>query len=178
MTTTIGPCILVAGIGNILLGDDGFGVEVARRLSERSLPAGVTVRDFGIRGMDLAYALLDPYDAVLFVDTASREGEPGTLYVIEPEIDPTATATIEAHGMDPVKVLALARAMGAPPVLTYLVGCEPGFMPPPDSDDVVMELTEPVRKAVNEAVEVVESLIEKISVMHGGTETGSDGEGR
>src|SRR4051794_2790954 len=98
------PRILIAGIGNIFLGDDGFGPEVARRLIERGLPEDIWVEDFGIRGMDLAYALLEEHDAVIFVDTASREQEPGTLYLIEvPEFGEGEVA-IDTHGMDPVKV--------------------------------------------------------------------------
>ena len=167
MTSVAPSRILVAGIGNIFLGDDGFGVETARRLQARALPEGVTVQDFGIRGLDLAYALLDPYDAVIFVDTASRGESAGTLYLIEPEIDPSATATLDAHGMDPVKVLALARALGAQPARTWIVGCEPGFMPLADSEDVVMELTPRVEAAVGEAVKMVEELTGRVVRGHG-----------
>ncbi len=80
------PNILVAGIGNIFLGDDGFGVEVIRRLSSREFPAEVRVEDFGIRGYDLAYALLDGPDVTILVDAAARGGAPGTIYVIEPDV--------------------------------------------------------------------------------------------
>jgi hydrogenase maturation protease len=132
-----------------------------RRLAARVLPEGVRVVDFGIRGLDLAYALLDPYDALIFVDTASGGERPGTLYLIEPEID-AVEATLDAHGMDPVKVLALARTLGAAPTRTFLVACEPGFLPDVESEDVVMELSEPVRAAVDEAMRMVESLIEEI----------------
>lgn len=154
--------ILVAGIGNIFLGDDGFGVKVAQRLAQRAQEAGVRIVDFGTRGLDLVYALLEPLDAVVFVDTAARGQAPGTLYLIEPELDPNTVATIDAHGMDPVKVLALAQSMGMPPLPTYVVGCEPGFIPPPESEDVVMELSMPVDGAVSEAVEMVESLLERM----------------
>jgi hydrogenase maturation protease len=156
------PSILVAGIGNVFLGDDGFGVEVARRLTARTLPAGVRVVDFGIRGMDLAYALLDPLDGLILVDAASRGEPPGTLYLIEPKLDPDGPASLDTHGMDPVKVLALARTLGALPKQTFLVACEPAFLPPPESDEVVMELSEPVRVAVDDAVHMVVSLIETI----------------
>jgi hydrogenase maturation protease len=105
--------VLVAGIGNIFLGDDGFGVEVVRRLAERPLPEGVEVKDFGIRGMDLAYALQDDYGLVVFVDATPRGGEPGTLYLIDPEIEDDGEATLDTHGMDPVKVIKLSRALGA-----------------------------------------------------------------
>ncbi len=154
--------ILVAGIGNVFLGDDGFGVETARRLAARPLPDGVRVVDFGIRGMDLVYALLDSYDAVIFLDTASRGEPPGTLTLIEPEIDPSVPMTLDAHGMDPVKVLALARGLGAPPTRILLVACEPGFLPPAESEDVVMALSAPVQAAVEAAVQRVEALIEEI----------------
>lgn len=156
------PQILVAGIGNLLLGDDGFGVETVRRLAACPLPEGVVVQDFGIRGLDLAYALLDPYEALILVDIASRGEAPGTLYLIEPEVPPGGTATLDAHGMDPVKVLALARTLGATPIPTYLVACEPGFLPDPESEDVVMELTSPVTAAIEEAIQMVITLIEKI----------------
>ena len=106
------PRILVAGIGNIFLGDDGFGVAVARRLTRRELPPGVEVADFGIRGMDLAYALQADYDAVVFVDCAPRGEAPGTISVVEPEFDEDEVV-IETHAMDPVRVLGLARALVA-----------------------------------------------------------------
>jgi hydrogenase maturation protease len=155
--------VLVAGIGNIFLGDDGFGVAVAQRLAERPLPDGVRVVDFGIRGMDLVYALLEEYDAVILVDTAPRGEAPGTLSLIEPRIDPVGEIALDAHGMDPVKVLTLARALGAPPTRTFLVACEPGRVVSGDSgEEMVMALSEPVQGAVEGAVAMVESLMEKI----------------
>lgn len=156
------PRILVAGIGNLFLGDDGFGVETARRLAQRPLPNGVTVTDFGIRGLDLAYALLESFDAVIFIDVAVRGGEPGTLYVIEPSVTTEGAATFDAHGMDPVKVLAMARAMGASSARTIIVACEPEFLPPPDSEEIVMELSPPVEAAVEEATKLVEEWIQKL----------------
>jgi hydrogenase maturation protease len=166
------PRVLVAGIGNIFLGDDGFGVEVARRLAERPHPAGVRVADFGIRGMDLAYALLDDHDAVILVDAAPRGEAPGTLSLIEPEIACAGPAlALDAHGMDPVKVLALARTLGAKPTRTLLVACEPASLPGGDTyEDVVVELSAPVRAAVDEAVAMVESLLEEM----GATVKGGD----
>ncbi|HVH13782.1 MAG TPA: hydrogenase maturation protease, partial [Longimicrobium sp.] len=109
------PTILVAGIGNIFLGDDGFGVEVVRRLAADALPAGVEVVDFGIRGMDLAYALQKPYAAVVMVDAAPRGGAAGTLYVIEPDDGGDSPAELATHAMDPVRVLRLARTLGGTP---------------------------------------------------------------
>ena len=166
--------ILVAGIGNIFLGDDGFGCEVVRRLAEGELPEGVEVVDFGIRGLDLAYALHDDYEAVVFVDATPRGEEPGTVYVIEPEIEEDGEVTLDTHGMDPVKVLRFARAMGAEPTRTLVVGCEPQNIQarggsethPPHThpyDDMLMELSEPVQRAVNEAAKLVESLVKEIS---------------
>ena len=165
----MGKRILVAGIGNIFLGDDGFGVEVVRRLAGRPLPGGVEVRDFGIRGMDLAYALQEDYGLVVLVDATPRGGEPGTVYLIEPEIEDDGEATLDTHGMDPVKVIKLSRALGASPTRTLVVGCEPQFVPGgEDYDEMLMELSGPVGAAVDEAVRLVESLV-------GGAE-GSGGE--
>src|SRR5437763_5407130 len=101
--------ILVAGIGNIFLGDDAFGVEVVRRLSVRPLPPGVEVRDFGIRGLDLVWAVQDGYEAVILVDAACRGGLPGTLCVLEPEPGPPAVS-VEPHQLDPARVLQLVQA--------------------------------------------------------------------
>ncbi|MGI8548611.1 MAG: hydrogenase maturation protease [Gemmatimonadaceae bacterium] len=157
-----GPRILVAGIGNIFLGDDGFGVAVARRMSERSLPDGVRVVDFGIRGLDLAYAMQDPYDAVIMVDAAPRGGLPGTLYVIDASTDAAGEATLDTHAMDPVKVLRLARALGHVPGCALVVGCEPETVLGGESyEDVLVELSSTVGAAVDEAVKLVERLIEE-----------------
>ena len=158
--------VLIAGIGNIFLGDDGFGVEVVGRLSGRRLPEGVEVVDFGIRGMDLAYALHEDYDLVVFVDATPRGGEPGTVYLIEPEIEEDEPVSLDTHGMDPVKVIRLARALGARPARTLVIGCEPQVIPGRRGgsethpyDDILMELSEPVRAAVEEAAKLVESLV-------------------
>jgi hydrogenase maturation protease len=113
------PRVLVAGIGNIFLGDDAFGVEVVRRLSAHELPQNVRVTDFGIRGYDLAYALLDGYDTTILIDACPR-GEPaGTLYVIEPDVSEVSSpedqqSAVEAHSMNPLNVLRLATSMGGP----------------------------------------------------------------
>jgi hydrogenase maturation protease len=155
--------VLVAGIGNIFLGDDGFGVEVVRRLAGSGLPEGVEVKDFGIRGLDLAYALQDDYELVVFVDATPRGDEPGTVYLIEPEIEEDGVVTLDTHGMDPVKVIKLSRALGARPTRTLVVGCEPQVVVSgEDYDDMLMELSEPVRAAVEEAAKLVESLVERI----------------
>ena len=155
--------ILVAGVGNIFLGDDGFGVEVVRRLVGRELPEGVEVVDFGIRGMDLAYALQDDYDLVIFVDATPRGEKPGTVYLLEPEIEEDGEVSLDTHGMDPVKVIKLSRALGAKPARTLVVGCEPQIVVSgEDYDDMLMELSEPVQAAVEEAMKLVESLVDQI----------------
>jgi hydrogenase maturation protease len=157
------PRVLVAGIGNIFLGDDGFGVAVARRLARAALPPGVEVADFGIRGMDLAYALQADYDAVVFVDTAPRGEPPGTLSVIEPELDEGEVA-IDTHGMDPVRVLGFARALGHVPPRVLVVACAPVCIGPGEHDeDLVGELSEPVRAAVEAAVPLVSSLVAELA---------------
>ena len=160
----MGKRVLIAGIGNVFLGDDGFGVEVVKRLAGRELPEGVEVKDFGIRGMDLAYALQDGYELVVFVDATPRGGEPGTVYLIEPEVEDDGEVTLDTHGMAPVKVIKLSRALGARPPRTLVVGCEPRvILGGEDYDEMLMELSEPVRVAVDEAVKLVESLVEEIS---------------
>jgi hydrogenase maturation protease len=156
--------ILVAGIGNIFFGDDGFGVEVAKRLGERKLPAGVEVADFGIRGLDLVYALGDGWDAAVFVDAVPRGEPPGTLFVIEPEIEAAqgGPVALDAHGMDPVKVLALAAELGSVPERMLVVGCQPSTVMTGEDEEIVGELSEPVRAALDEAVTLVESVVEEL----------------
>jgi hydrogenase maturation protease len=155
--------ILVAGIGNIFLGDDGFGCEVVRRLVEREIPEDVEVRDFGIRGMDLAYALMDPYEAVIFVDAVPRGEEPGTVYLIEAEVPEEGEVALDTHGMDPVNVIRLARVLGAEIPRPLVVGCEPQVVLSGEQyDDMLMELSKPVQEAVDEATKLVQSLVEEI----------------
>ncbi len=167
--------ILVAGIGNIFLGDDAFGVEVAQRLARRPLPDGVRVVDFGIRGIDLAYALLDDYDAVILVDAAPRGGPPGTLYLVEPDCRQFAEGAdagvlVETHALDPVKVLRLAASLGAQVKRLLLVGCEPA-MPP--EEEMQMGLSDPVRAAAEEAIGLIESLA--VELLEGTKEPAEDG---
>jgi hydrogenase maturation protease len=163
--------ILVAGIGNVFLGDDGFGTEVAARLARNELPPGVDVEDFGIRGMDLAYALRD-YDVAIFVDALPRGNAPGTLYLIEPDLD-EPEAAIDTHGMDPVKVLALARHLGDRLPRVLVVGCEPATVMSPE-DELSAELSEPVRAAVGGALRMVESLLDELTT-EAHTQKTSDG---
>jgi hydrogenase maturation protease len=158
--------ILVAGVGNIFLGDDGFGVEVALALSRQQLPEGVSVKDFGIRGFDLAYALLDPWDAVIIVDALPR-GEPaGTLYVVEPNLAALACAAsaetaINPHGMDPVRVLSLAACQGTISAQVLVLGCEPQDFG--DELEGRMGLSAPVQAAVEEAAKMVLELAARIA---------------
>ena len=169
------PRILVAGIGNVFLGDDGFGVAVARRLARRRLADEVDVADFGIRGMDLAYALQRDYDAVVFVDTAPRGEAPGTLSVIEPDLD-LDEVSIDTHGMDPVRVLGLARALGRVPERVLVLACEPERIVHGQHDeDLVGELSAPVQAAVDEAVPLVESLAAELTAELRSERTNSKG---
>ena len=160
--TLAGRRILVAGIGNVFLGDDGFGVALADRLGRRELPPGVEVVDYGIRGMDLAYALHDGWDAVVLLDAMPRGLAPGTLSVIEPDLD-GVEASIDAHAMDPVKVLGLAQALGGELPRTLVVGCEPAVVMRGDEEDVVATVSEPVRAALDEGVRLVEALLEDLT---------------
>jgi hydrogenase maturation protease len=159
------PRILIAGIGNIFLGDDAFGVEVARRLSARQWPAHATVRvtDFGIRGYDLAYALLDGYDTTILIDACPRGQPAGTLYVVEPDLtnlgdEADRNAAVEAHSMNPLNVLRLASSMG-PLKKVLLVGCEPETLGP---DEGQMELSSTVQAVIDDAVKLVESIVSQI----------------
>jgi hydrogenase maturation protease len=155
--------ILVAGVGNIFLGDDGFGVEVALALSRQQLPEGVSVKDFGIRGFDLAYALLDPWDAVIIVDALPRGEAPGTLYVVEPDLAAPASAetAINPHGMDPVRVLNLAASQGTITAQVLVLGCEPQDFG--DELEGRMGLSPPVQAAVEEAAKMVLDLAARIA---------------
>jgi hydrogenase maturation protease len=164
--------VLVAGIGNIFLGDDGFGVEVVRRLTGAALGDGVTVRDFGIRGFDLAYALLDEPDATILVDATPRGGVPGTVYVIEPDLEAEPPATIdrehgafEGHAMTPESVFALVRALGGRPRNVTVVGCEPLTLGP--GNEGRMGLSATVTASVPVAVAAIERLI--AGVVHAGS---------
>jgi hydrogenase maturation protease len=156
------PSILVAGIGNVFLGDDGFGVAVAQRLAGRELPAGVRVVDFGIRGIDLVHALQDDPDAAVLIDALPGGQEPGTLTVLEPELA-AGDPGVDAHAMDPLSVLRTARRLGAAPGRTLIVGCEPLTRLTGEEPDVVMELSAPVAAAVDGAVELVESLLAELT---------------
>ena len=156
--------ILIAGIGNIFLGDDGFGVEVASRLANQSFPSGVRVTDFGIRGLDLAYALMDGYATTILVDAYPGEGQPGTLFVVEPDSSElnsvgTSPGFIEPHAMNPINVLRMAKSMGGELKQVLVVGCVPATLGPEEGR---MGLSEAVAAGVDEAVKLIHSLVTRI----------------
>jgi hydrogenase maturation protease len=151
--------VLIAGLGNIFEGDDGFGVEVVRRLAGTDRPDGVELRDFGIRGVHLAYQLLDPYDLVVIVDAVQRGEAPGTVYVIEHGPDETFAGPadhaplMDAHDLAPDAVLALVPRLGGTLGRVVVVGCEPATITPS------MELSAPVAASVEKAAELVTALV-------------------
>ncbi|MFI8950158.1 hydrogenase maturation protease [Streptomyces sp. NPDC053750] len=163
-----GPRTLVAGVGNIFLGDDGFGVEAARALAGQELPEGVEVTDIGIRGVHLAYQLLDGYDTLILLDATARGGEPGTLYLIDARApgarqSPDASA-LDGHRMSPDAVLGLLDTLCAgtgarPPRRTLVVGCEPQTV------DEGIGLSPRVAAAVPEAVRMAGELIRDAAVV-------------
>jgi hydrogenase maturation protease len=161
--------ILVAGIGNIFLGDDGFGVAVAQQLATRPQPDGVRVTDFGIRGFDLAFALLDDPEATNLVDAMPRGQPPGTVYVFEPDLDVDgsvsqpdhAEGSFQGHAMTPDSVFALVRTLGGRPRNVTVVGCEPLTLGPENEGQ--MGLSDPVEDAVPEAIAVVEQLLARLA---------------
>jgi hydrogenase maturation protease len=153
------PQVLVAGIGNIFLGDDAFGVEVAQRLLRPLWPSEVQVRDFGIRGFDLAYAILDGPALTILVDALPRGGPPGTLYLLEPDPLPAdSPATVEGHALDPLTVLRLVQALGGSPPRLLVVGCEPATFGP--EDEGLMGLSAPVEAAIDGAMDMVAQLVD------------------
>jgi len=149
--------ILVAGIGNIFFGDDAFGCEVARELSARVLAEGVRVRDFGIRSYDLAYALMEENDAAILIDASPRGCPAGTVYLIEPDLnklDDGGEEVVNAHSMNPVRVLQMVRSLGGAPRQLYVVGCEPEVL---ESNQI--GLSETARAAIPSAIAMIEELI-------------------
>ena len=154
--------ILVAGIGNVFKGDDGFGVEVVARLARRGGPEGVRLVDFGIRGIDLTYALMDGYRVAVMIDTMQRGETPGTVSVIEPEpapIENAGDAMFSPHDLDPAKVLRLTRMLGAECPRLLVIACEPLTF---GGEDGAMGLSEPVAAAVEPAVAAVEALVQSL----------------
>jgi hydrogenase maturation protease len=154
--------VLIAGIGNIFFGDDAFGVEVARRLAQGTMPKGVRVVDFGIRSYDLAFAIMDGYDVIVLVDAVPRGEKPGTVYLIEPEMEETGEAAFgveNAHGLNPTGVLQMVRSLGGQPSHLYLVGCEPAVL---ETENGEMGLTASVEAAIPRAMEMIHSLLSEL----------------
>lgn len=160
--------VLVAGIGNVFLGDDGFGVEVAQLLLRRqSLPSDVKVVDYGIRGYDVAYAMLNEYDTTVLIDATPRGDAPGTVYVIEPDLDAGVPdprdmpdhgqGAFQGHAMTPAAVFALVRTLGGTPRHVLIVGCEPESFG--DENIGQMGLTETVQRAVGTGADTVEQVV-------------------
>lgn len=156
------PKILVACVGNIFFGDDAFGVEVARRLRGRELPDDVVVTEFGIRGYDLAYALMEEWDRVILVDALPLGGVPGTVYTLEPELPDQKehSCELDAHSMSPVSVLKLVHTLGGRPRRVLVVGCEPARLEPDREGRI--GLSPPVEAGVNDAVMMIEDLINRV----------------
>jgi hydrogenase maturation protease len=148
--------VLVAGIGNILLGDDGFGVEVVTHIDATSLPDCVKVADFGIRGVHLSYELLDGYDALVLVDAMPMGERPGTVAIFEPDVESVDPTGVDAHSMNPAVVLGLLSSMGGHVPRVVVVGCEPLTV------DEGIGLSEPVAAAVAPAVETVRRVLTDI----------------
>jgi hydrogenase maturation protease len=145
----------VAGLGNLFCSDDAFGVAVVEELAKRRLPDNVEVRDFGIRGIHLAYQLLEPYDLVVLVDAVERGGPPGTVYVIEaePGAEPGPEVSMDAHDLAPDAVLSLVPRLGGTVGPVVVVGCEPAGI------DAGIGLSPAVQEAVGTAVQVVTDLV-------------------
>lgn len=148
------PGILVAGVGNTWLQDDGFGSEVIKRLGSRELPEGVTVLDFGTGGLEMAYEVMRGYDGLVLVDVSQQGGEPGTLYVMEPDQDEIDAGiqdgeVVNPHGMDPQTVLRFLKTVGGWPGKVVVIACEPE-----EVEDMGLGLTEKVSAAVDKACDL------------------------
>jgi hydrogenase maturation protease len=161
--------VLVAGIGNVFFGDDGFGSAVARLLAEGSLPEGVTVRDFGNRGLELAHELTSGYDAAILVDASARGGAPGELFVLEPRpsLD-SEPPSIGPHSLTPEAVLRMARSLGGTLPLLRLVGCEPAVLgsEAEPADGLSPEVSAAVPRALCLVVEVIAELARPAFARH------------
>ncbi|CAG7591708.1 hydrogenase maturation protease [Rhodococcus opacus] len=153
---TVGRRVLVAGVGNIFFGDDGFGPEVLRAVARRSLPPGVRAVDFGIRGTHLAYELLDGWGALLLVDAVPGRGEPGALRAFEVGSDTAAAAPLDAHSMDPGAVFASLRALGGTLPRTVVLGCQV------ENTAEGIGLSPRVQAAVDPAVDTVFEIVDQL----------------
>jgi hydrogenase maturation protease len=162
--------MLVAGIGNVFLGDDAFGVEVVQRLAREQPPAGVELLDVGIRGVHLAYQLMDGYEVLVLVDAVSRGDAPGTVTVLEPTLPHLAPVPLDPHRLEPGPLLASIVALGALPARVVLVGCEPADL------DEGMGLSPAVDAAVGPAVDAVHGLVDEFLAREVLVQKGSDGD--
>ena len=166
--------ILVAGVGNVFLRDDAFGVEVVRLLAERPQPLGVQIQDYGIRGVHLVYELLDGYDLFVLIDAAPRGEAPGTVSVLEVELpSPGAQPVIDAHSLTPDAIFGLLSSLGGHPGRNLVVACEPAEV------DAGMGLSDPVREALPHAVRAVEEILAQATgagPQAGGREAGNEQE--
>ncbi len=163
------PTILVAGVGNIFLGDDGFGPEVVRHIAAEAepLPAQARLADYGIRGMHLAYDLLEGYRALVLIDARPGPGAPGELVVLEIGADDVQGGEFDAHGMDPVAVLAALPDLGGQLPPTYLVGCRPGDLTEgigltPAVHNAVAAAGQSVRRLVRQLIDHPQSVGERV----------------
>jgi hydrogenase maturation protease len=158
--------ILVAGMGNILRGDDGFGIRVFEELMKNhNLPEEVDIYEAGIGGIGLVQELMNGYDALIVVDAVEKGGKAGTIYVLEPlghqtviDNEKLHESMVDMHYADPSKVLLMAKALNVCPPKVFLVGCQPEYV-----DDAVEGLRPPVESAVPQAVKEVLSLIDELT---------------
>jgi len=158
--------ILVAGVGNAWLRDDGFGGEVVRALQERELPDGVEIMDAGTGGLDLAYEVMRGYDALVILDVSRQGGDPGTLYVMEPAEEEVEGGIedgqlINPHGMDPQTVLRFVKSIGAWPSRVVVIACEPA-----EVEQMGWGLSDQVAGAVARAADLV---LETVNEMRSGS---------
>jgi hydrogenase maturation protease len=169
MSAELQPQILIAGIGNAWMKDDAFGGEVIKRLDARELPDGVTVLDFGTGGLDLAYEVMRGYDALVLVDSSRQGGDPGTLYVMEPdpdEIEPIDDGqVVNPHGMDPQTVLRFVKTVGGWPGKIVVVACEPAAV-----EEMGLGLSPEVEAAVDRAVDLLIETIGELRAEAAGPE--------
>jgi hydrogenase maturation protease len=154
--------VIIAGVGNMFLKDDGFGVEVIKRMTEKKFPEGVEIKDFGTGGLKLAYDLMKGYDGLILLDASQRGEKPGTLYVIEPDEKEFQSSLeqgdlIDPHGGDPVTVLRFVKAFGSWPAKVMIVSCEPS-----STEEFQIGLSEEVNASVDKAIEFVNEIINEI----------------
>jgi hydrogenase maturation protease len=154
--------VMIAGVGNMFMKDDGFGGAVIKKILYKKFPEGVEVKDFGTGGLKLAYDLMKGYDGLILIDASARGEKPGTLYVIEPkedDINPDLEkgGPIDPHGADPATVLRFVKSIGSWPAKVLIVACEPETV-----EDFEIGLSGPVSAAIDNAAEMVENIIKEI----------------